>query len=104
MQNEYAYHIGIFSILCIASVDNPEQKIIEAAVVGQVSTCEFQHSSPGGLWGRMKCVLQMEAAGADTFHYRSVGNETPGMLPISGSSEDHNSTLPHYSCLSGSPA
>lgn len=25
MQNEYAYHIGILSILCIARVDNPKR-------------------------------------------------------------------------------
>lgn len=29
MQNEYAYHIGIFSILCIASVDNPKKKSLK---------------------------------------------------------------------------
>jgi hypothetical protein len=44
--------------------------------------------------GRVKCALQMDGAGADTFHYSALGSRAPGMLPISGSSKDHSATYP----------
>ena len=54
--------------------------------------------------GRLKWALQMDGAGADTFHYSSLGSKAPGILPISGSSKDHSITLPHCSYCAESQA